>query len=651
GLYDMHGNVEEWCYDWYGPYQDRMQRDPVGRISGDFRVTRGGSAGTKPFYLRTANRMGMTPEDKHWLTGFRVVLGRFPGTKPLPSPAVERFQENVIIREASEIVKGPDPDKPWFKGPRKYVTIPKEAIGPLYAGHNHDPAIVECPNGDLLTVWYTCFSEKDRELNQGVSRLRWGSEEWEPASLFWDAPDRNDHAPALWFDGDQTLYHFLSVSAGPTYHDGALTMRTSKDSGASWTRPRFIVSEHSGLMPSEAVFRMNDGAIALTVDGPKTVWVSRDEGLSWENLPGDMPGIHVGATQLADGQIIGFTRGGSVKGKMSKSVSVDGGKTYTNTASEFPPIGGGQRLVLLRLKEGALFFASFATKPVYVINSSGKKHKIRGLFAAVSLDGGKSWPYKRLISDNKKPRMVECTDGRVVIMSDYKGEFEGYLSVCQSQNGLIHLISSREHYAFNLKWMTTRPPVPKEPLRIRRFVDNFTGPRKLSVRGWADYKSFRGSFNGSGQYTVDATPHGGVNRIVGEGSFEAKFTVGNIRSNSGLAGPRVNVGFRDAFRETFYVQVKPDLIKIVLPESMPKVKAVSFPENISSVTVKFTWDEYDNRLRVFYGLNNAEPEVEFDESRAGLFIDRGMSESTSAFMYVRNGIADLDHFEIVPIKY
>ncbi|MHC4755747.1 MAG: formylglycine-generating enzyme family protein, partial [Planctomycetota bacterium] len=66
GLYDMHGNVEEWCYDWYGPYQDRMQRDPVGRISGNFRVTRGGSAGTKPFCLRTANRMGMMPEDKHW---------------------------------------------------------------------------------------------------------------------------------------------------------------------------------------------------------------------------------------------------------------------------------------------------------------------------------------------------------------------------------------------------------------------------------------------------------------------------------------------------------------------------------------------------------------------------------------------------------
>ena len=103
---------------------------------------------------------------------------------------------------------GPAPNTPYFKGPRKYVKILEEASGPLFSRHNHDPAIAKCKNGDLLAIWYTCFREPGRELALAASRLRYEAEEWDDADLFWDAPDRNDHAPALWFDGEETLYHF-----------------------------------------------------------------------------------------------------------------------------------------------------------------------------------------------------------------------------------------------------------------------------------------------------------------------------------------------------------------------------------------------------------------------------------------------------------
>ena len=78
GLADMHGNVEEWVYDWYGPYEAGAQTDPVGRSDGDFRVTRGGSHSTEVYFLRSENRMGTLPEDAH---GLLAACGRSPKTR------------------------------------------------------------------------------------------------------------------------------------------------------------------------------------------------------------------------------------------------------------------------------------------------------------------------------------------------------------------------------------------------------------------------------------------------------------------------------------------------------------------------------------------------------------------------------------------
>jgi hypothetical protein len=80
----MHGNVEEWCLDSYGPYPEEPQMDPVGRAGGEMKVSRGGSHNTPLTFLRSANRSGTLAEDKHWLIGFRVVSAEMPPTKPLP---------------------------------------------------------------------------------------------------------------------------------------------------------------------------------------------------------------------------------------------------------------------------------------------------------------------------------------------------------------------------------------------------------------------------------------------------------------------------------------------------------------------------------------------------------------------------------------
>ena len=74
GLYDMHGNLEEWCQDWYGPYLGGTAIDPQGPVTGSFRVLRGGYWADTASYCRSASRNEHDPEATHYHIGFRAVL-------------------------------------------------------------------------------------------------------------------------------------------------------------------------------------------------------------------------------------------------------------------------------------------------------------------------------------------------------------------------------------------------------------------------------------------------------------------------------------------------------------------------------------------------------------------------------------------------
>jgi formylglycine-generating enzyme required for sulfatase activity len=73
GLYDMHGNVWEWCWDWFGNYPSGAQTNPTGASSGQTRVNRGGSWFSSSQGLRSACRNGDLPSAQFGNLGFRVV--------------------------------------------------------------------------------------------------------------------------------------------------------------------------------------------------------------------------------------------------------------------------------------------------------------------------------------------------------------------------------------------------------------------------------------------------------------------------------------------------------------------------------------------------------------------------------------------------
>ncbi|MHC4575442.1 MAG: sialidase family protein, partial [Planctomycetota bacterium] len=177
----------------------------------------------------------------------------------------------------------------------------------------------------------------------------------------------------------------------------------------------------------------------------------RDNGLTWFDPGGTIAGIHAGVVQLNDSRLLAFGRGDNIDGKMPKSISSNMGQTWAYSASEFPPIGGGQRLVLRRLKEGPILFVSFTDLgDGMVINGQ----RVYGMFAAVSYDEGLTWPVKKLVTAGGPPQELDGGGNtHWFTMDDTHAEPRGYLAATQTPDGVIHLISSALHYQFNLAWL------------------------------------------------------------------------------------------------------------------------------------------------------------------------------------------------------
>jgi len=79
GLYDMHGNVFEWCQDYYGEQSSDAVTDPTGPKTGSKRLLRGGSWDLTSRYCLSSHRFQLEPTDRYDFVGFRVV--RVPASK------------------------------------------------------------------------------------------------------------------------------------------------------------------------------------------------------------------------------------------------------------------------------------------------------------------------------------------------------------------------------------------------------------------------------------------------------------------------------------------------------------------------------------------------------------------------------------------
>ena len=423
--------------------------------------------------------------------------GTSPTTVTAPGPAVPPTMNDPAVTPGKSGWDEPT-DRPVFRGPIPFVRADRDH--PLLSGlpHHHCPTITWCENGDLLAAWFNTISEIGREMVIVSSRLRreqdgtW-ADRWDTARLFFAPADRNTTGSCLLGDLQGRLYFFNAIGDSGHHRDQCMVMSTSDDSGRTWSRPQVVsdLFRRHKYTPMDSALVDPDGTIVLAMDyaplGFKAnecgsgVVVSRDRGAAWidritgksapdvaEGNTGPLAaGFHINVVRLDDGRLLAMTRtqgGWDINGHVTQSYSSDEGRTWTYRESPFPGIGTGQRLVLMRLDKGPLLLVSFAPKMEFT-GADGKTFTGQGLFAALSFDEGETWPRRKLLTAGgpAKPRDGGGNTRRFIVDATH-AEPRGYLAATQTPDGLIHLISSRFHYRFNLAWLKTpnRPPGGEE---------------------------------------------------------------------------------------------------------------------------------------------------------------------------------------------
>ncbi len=525
GLYDVHGNVEEWVQDWYAPYVG--DRAAGGPAEGTFKVTRGGSHGTYAYYLRSANRVAALPETRAFTIGFRAACGELPVARNAVSVAVA--QPKMVRRTLDEVRRGPDAAVPHFHGPRQFVKIAKGAKGPLFDWHNHDTGLAECPNGDLLAIWYTCGREQGRELSVAASRLPFGAVEWEEAYSFYDTPNHNDHCPALSFDGHETMYHLNGTALAHNYEPLQIVLRESKDSGYTWSTPRYVAPDFGMRnMVCQPLTKLSNGNWIFGADARQgsTVWLSKDEGKTWEDTGGNINGIHAAIVELKDGRLMAFGRGGNVNRQLPMSISNDMGKTWKAEATVLPPITYTQRFSMTWLAEGPLVLVTFLPDVATLGPQRNTDRELAKLCACVSYDDGKTWPVRRLLTDDSGDRGFIGMSGGRVYLGPGNAEPTGYCTVTQARNGVIHAVSSMNHYAFNLKWIESGPKNPSPMPAKKALAAKAMLGKVLASEAMKPFRAKRELWSNERTGATDALD------ITRGFTVEAKVELGNAESDA-----------------------------------------------------------------------------------------------------------------------
>lgn len=297
--------------------------------------------------------------------------------------------------------------------------------------YKHPASITELANGDFYLAYYGGDGEyRPGTAVYGSRRVR-GESAWSKPAKIAEDPFYSAGNPVVWQAPDGVVWLWYVVRPGATWSTSRIAAKISRDGARTWSDTSFITFEE-GTMVQAAPLVLEDGAYLLPVwketgHNPEVVGADSvsfflrydPKTRQWSEstrVRSRVGNIEPSVAQVSPSRLIAFCRRGGGYGEgapghpgfVVRTDSKDGGKTWSaGVETEFP--NPNAAVALLKLRSGNLLL-------VYNDSLTARTP----LTAALSRDGGKTWPVKKNLATGK---------------TDY-----AYPYMIQSKDGLIHLV-------------------------------------------------------------------------------------------------------------------------------------------------------------------------------------------------------------------
>lgn len=342
--------------------------------------------------------------------------------------------------------------------------------------YKHPAAITELDNGDLIIAYHGGGSEYDNDTAVHAIRLKAGETKWSAPQVIADTPFHGDGNPVIWQGPDKLVWLFYVVRYGKTWSDSRIHCKVSSDGASTWS-DSFVLAWEPGMMVRNRPIVLTNGDYLLPIYhekgndpemvGPESTSLFLRYNVktkAWTATPpirSRIGNIQPGVVQLTDDHLICYCRrGGGYDGRpdgfLVFSESRDGGKTWApGRDSTFP--NPNAAVDFLKLRSGNLLL---------IYNDSQKSRT--PLTAALSTDGGKTFPHRRNIKQGS-------------------GDF-GYPYAVQTRDGKIHLIYTSDRRSvinraiFDEQWLQVAKPRDENKSSQVRHIKVFAEPGRFG--GW-----------------------------------------------------------------------------------------------------------------------------------------------------------------------